>query len=136
MQIGTLFLGMLIGAVVMWVYVDREGFRDRLAGIRDSAVEHAPSAEQTAGAASALWAFVRKHWLVILVVMVLLIWGISSLIQQANYIPQVHLGLNQFTDKCGKSVTVDLTVEDVRRGYFTVGSTPECRRSVNLNPTQ
>ena len=134
MQIGTLVLGIVIGALGMWIYLDREGFRDRLSGIRDSAAEHAPSGEQTASAASALWAFVRKYWLVLLIVVVLAVWGISSLIQQANQIPQVHLGMNQFADKCGKSVIVDLTVEDVRRGYFTVGSTPECRRIVNLKP--
>ncbi len=123
-------LGAMGGALGMWIALDREGLRDRLTSITD----HAPSGEQAADRGKAILAFAAKNWMVVLVIAVLLIWGISSLVQQANQVPQVHLGLNQFTDKCGQSVTVDLTVEDVHRGYFTLGSTPECRRIVNLSP--
>ncbi len=136
MQVGTLVFGIAVGVVLAWIWLDREGLRDRLLSIRDTTSEHAPSAEQTASVASALWVFVHKYWLVLLIIIVLLIWGVSHLIQQANQVPQVHLGMNEFADKCGKSVIVDLTVEDLRRGYFTVGSTPECRRIINLKPAQ
>lgn len=132
---GWLLVGIVLGWIGGWIYHDREGFRDRLTGTREAAAEVAQD-ERTAEAGKAVLTFVRRYWWVLLIVVVLAAWGISTLIQQANQVPQVHLGLNQFTDKCGVSVTVDLTVEDVHRGYFTVGSTAECRRIVNLKPGQ
>jgi flagellar biogenesis protein FliO len=136
MQIGTLFLGILIGMIGMWVYMDREGFRDRLASVKDSAAEHAPSAEQTASAATTVWSFVKRNWLVVLIVIVLLIWGISSLVQQANQTPSINLGFNNLKDRCGVSQVVNVTIEDVRRGQVVVGTKPECRRVIILKPAQ
>lgn len=131
---GGFVLGAVVGALVVYLIIDPQGLKEKLLGVKDSVAEHAPSGEQTASAAATVWSFVKRNWLVLLIVVVLAVWGISSLIQQANQVPQVHLGTNNFIDKCGVSVNEEITREDVSRGYITVGSSPECRRTINLEP--
>lgn len=127
--------GMVVGGLLVWIYLDREGFRDRLLGLKDSASEHAPSQEQTASAASTAWSIIKGYWFILVVLLVLLVWGASLGYQQLTQVPQVQLGLNQFEDACGKPVIVELNIEDVRRGNFPVGS-GDCQRVVQIHTAQ
>ena len=131
---GWFILGTIVGGLITYLIIDPQGLREKFLGVKDSVSEHAPSPEQTAEGGKVILAFVRKYWFVLLVVVVLLVMGISSLISQANQTPQVQLGMNTLMDKCGVAQNVNITVEDVRRGQIVIGSKPECRRIVNLKP--
>lgn len=128
----ALLVGIAIGAIGMWIFLDREGFTDRITSLKENAAERAPSEEVTVERGKAILAFLRSYWIVLAVVVILLVFGISIAVQQMNVKPEMGLGLTQFQDKCGKTVPVEITLEDVRRGYVRVGSTEECRRDVNI----
>lgn len=136
MNFGSFLVGLVVGIVATWIFLDREGLIDRITSVRESATEHAPSAEQTANAASTTWSIIRRYWLVLLIIFVLAIWGSYALISQATATPTIQAGFVQLEDACGVTMNVNITSEDVSRGAVTFGSTEACRRTVNLKPAQ
>lgn|GEM_PF-6410301 len=133
-MLGGIVIGFFVGGFLVWAWLDREGLKDSFRSGWDSAMQHAPSGEQTVSATTAVVAFARRNWVVLLIVVALLIWGIWTLVQQANQVPSINLGFNTLKDRCGLAQVVNVTVEDVRRGQVVVGTTPDCRRIINLKP--
>lgn len=130
--LGGTFFG-LIGFLIGYWVVQQGGAQEAGQVVGEHVEEHRDEWKERGRAVlNALFGGKRKFvWLAVFVVVGLVFIGIALKPEQLR---TINTGMNQFVDGCGKTQTIDVTAEDVRRGYVILDYKGPCEITQPLGP--